>query len=918
MVREGRAMCYCALCGGKKISWRVRSQHMAMVAAQSQLEEVEAISEEASVTSISNCVVASLPDNASDSPETTNLLDRYEDEIDEHDSEESGEMEYNDNDTSDHEDDCEIFDEPVPTTSLFTSYDMEHLDGISEWQIEDKELREAIHWLIWKVEHGVSDTAFANRPSFQDDDTGNLPPTSMSLYRLKKAVKRLSGLSPWKVPCCVNVCKAFYENEQTCPHCNEDVYETLVLASGESRRARKHMFYFSPIPRLLIEWADSSLAEEMKVYVEFAKRRPDGLAADFWSSGHFKSISHLFQDPRTVSFTLGGDGVNITRQQNHTVWPFCLTNNNYPPELRFQQMMIVLLVPGPKEAVDMASFCKPLMDDLELLKHGISALDGSLPRLLRLEGRQFTLKAYLCIITGDTPAIAKFMGMRGSNSISPCRFCRLSGELQSSTRHYYYPLNGRVLVAKEPSHATDNEIPLRISLRNEIRLVNAANREDLRQIHGINGTVHWPNSFGLDIMHLFSNVSKMVWRIWTGNLLPRPAFDEDEGETFLISAADQSIIGARMARSRTTVPVFVSRTPRDISKHMNSFKATEWFEFTMIYSLPLLRDILPDYALHNWIYFVEALRLAVQVELTAIEVQRLEECLRLFVTGMEDIYYQGHNSRLQCCTSQVHGLLHLTQSINALGPSFVFWQFGLERFVGTLEALASSKSQMNVSMYNGLELREHLRYIITLYRLPKTTRSKRPASGDNIATESGIDLGYFAGKSTQRQMSAPIHRMLVDYYNNLDPHAVLTRDDVPVQYHHFNRLIRKVAVGSATEFAVTTSEYSGERRRNYIAFRDIDNANQSVTSYGRVLSFVQHHMYDGSRCLSLALIKPLQTVVDPLTEQIFFEREGRGSMLIDVVEIVGPVGVIDVQSIEHNRAIARHWIAQGYRCLVPA
>lgn len=149
--------------------------------------------------------------------------------------------------------------------SPFTTFDINHLENVQNWQIDDPDLREAIIWLIWKIEHGVSDTAYANRPNV-DNIYEEPTKKQMSLYQIKKAVKNLSGLSPEKIPCCINVCEAFYGNEDFCPHCHEATHETVTLASGTLRRPRKYLFYFSPIPRLLIEWADKELATEMKTY----------------------------------------------------------------------------------------------------------------------------------------------------------------------------------------------------------------------------------------------------------------------------------------------------------------------------------------------------------------------------------------------------------------------------------------------------------------------------------------------------------------------------------------------------------------------------------------------------------------------------------------------------------------------------
>lgn len=60
-------------------------------------------------------------------------------------------------------------------------------------------------------------------------------------------------------------------------------------------------------------------------------------------------------------------------------------------------------------------------------------------------------------------------------------------------------------------------------------------------------------------------------------------------------------------------------------------------------------------------------------------------------------------------------------------------------------------------MFNGLELRENLRYTTILYHLPATTRRRIAPGGSIIATETGLEVGYFTGRrrETALKSSAP-------------------------------------------------------------------------------------------------------------------------------------------------------------------
>lgn len=186
------------------------------------------------------------------------------------------------------------------------------------------------------------------------------------------------------------------------------------------------------------------------------------------------------------------------------------------------------------------------------------------------------------------------MSMKGANGVSPCRYCRITGQYCATQRHYYFLLGEA------------ESLTLRENMRQEIVQVTASNDNNMRKAHGINRislfykiqSLSFPESFGLDLMHLISNVGRMFWEIWTGSVLPEHILANEESsdqQSYILQKADQAQIGWEMSQAAKLIPMAVSRTPRNIEKHKASFKATEWFDFILIYSLPLLSGRLPSY-----------------------------------------------------------------------------------------------------------------------------------------------------------------------------------------------------------------------------------------------------------------------------------------------------------------------------------
>lgn len=825
--------------------------------------------------------------NSSDerSSRRSDVPGNIESEFDSEDSEECGSSNYSN-------------ESVLETVNRFSSFDL--LDDVADWTIEDDNLLYSIKSIIWKTEFRVSNAAFQNRPMHQAVESIG----QTSLYRLKKDLRQLTGLTTARIPCCFNNCAAFCdESIRECQYCESQIYEQVDLASGTITRARKTFFYFSPLQRLLFEYATPSSAKEMEEYMDFVLNSSTNfsLVSDFWTSQHFQNIRNTyFRDKRTLALTLTTDGVQNVRQKSSSVWPIVITILNYPPELRARHMMIVGMIPGPREPKDFASYFETLLADLQVLSTtGIRAYDG-------YRKETFQLKAHVCIVTGDTPAIAKLMAMKGSNAISPCRFCSIKG--QSNGRHWYYPRDGHLLQYRQ-------------DLRREAIMVSAANNEELRKTHGITGlsflfsiqTLHFPNSFGLDCMHLFSNVAKMMWNLWTGCLLPEPIF-ENSADNYLLSKVQQAEIGIEMASSRQCVPVSVSRTPRDISRHKNSFKATEWFQWVTIYSCPLLVERLPEYALRSWQLFVAGVRIALKTKLSSQEIAKMDRFFQQFTDTTESIYYQGIRENLAICTSQLHGLLHVGTTIRALGPAFVSWQFGLERFAGQIEPLTTSKSQLNVSLYNGLELQEHVRYVKSLYKI-ETRLPANPRATKDLRNSAGVIIGHFIGPVKNKSLSPAHHHLLRSFYSTLDNQVCDTSDSILTQdYRNWSKLVRQIAFGTAHDFAITSNTSRTQTGRDRCCCMFMNNELGGI-SFGRVIAFIEHCHQEAIH--DLAIIRVFNVVEEDNSGALYYVDE-LYSMVIKVVAILEPIGLIErvheIQLRSSSRQIRRQkrfWIARS-------
>lgn len=86
----------------------------------------------------------------------------------------------------------------------------------------------------------------------------------------------------------------------------------------------------------------------------------------------------------------------------------------------------------------------------------------------------------------------------------------------------------------------------------------------------------------------------------------------------LITKGDLNIIQSRV--DSMTIPCYVGRIPNKIESSFSGFTADQFKNWTNLFSLIVLRDILPSQDLHYWRYFVLASRILCQMSISESEI----------------------------------------------------------------------------------------------------------------------------------------------------------------------------------------------------------------------------------------------------------------------------------------------------------
>ena len=107
---------------------------------------------------------------------------------------------------------------------------------------------------------------------------------------------------------------------------------------------------------------------------------------------------------------LGTDGVNPfgLHSTSWSTWPAVLINYNLPPWMAIKKgfVMLALLIPGPHKVKNMDVYLKPLIDELQILWHGIKVHDVSRP----IGMRDAEVKGILMWTMHDYPGYSECSG----------------------------------------------------------------------------------------------------------------------------------------------------------------------------------------------------------------------------------------------------------------------------------------------------------------------------------------------------------------------------------------------------------------------------------------------------------------------------------------------------------------------------
>ena len=161
-------------------------------------------------------------------------------------------------------------------------------------------------------------------------------------------------------------------------------------------------------------------------------------------------------------------------------------------------------------------------------------------------------------------------------------------------------------------------------------------------------------------------------------------------------------------------PNFITRAPRSISKHRNYWKASEYRNWLIFYSIPIMHDIFPiDYLCHH-ILLVQAIFI-LSTSISSESLHYAEKLIQHYCYKFEHYYDQRYMS------ANLHCLLHLPAVVRNLGPLFVTSCFGFETLNGQLLYLIKGTQSIGTQVAHAVHILQVLPLYATKYIMPTTT-----------------------------------------------------------------------------------------------------------------------------------------------------------------------------------------------------
>lgn len=378
-----------------------------------------------------------------------------------------------------------------------------------------------------------------------------------------------------------------------------------------------------------------------------------------------------------ISFNFFVDGVQVATTSKKAAWPVLLVINELPLQLRGKYVLMASLWLGLKKPL-MNEYLKPFVKECkELATSGVS-----------FEKNCIIINRKIKALMGVSDSIARPL-LRNSKQFNGRFGCGLC---------YHPGIKIRFGRGKVRSYSiSQNVYPIRThcELMNHARLAEAR-REPQHGIKGLSVLAELPDfdmvdCLDLDLFHALVNTAKRFCNLWFNK--------KYRGMPYFVGGS-LAVVNARLLSITPTGDV--SRAPRSLYER-SDYRGHEWYYWVIVYSIPCLKNILPQRFLNHWSLLVHALAIIMQNSVAKTEVVYADRYIHEFVSKIDNLYGRPH------VTFSIHLLTHLRRSIENFGQPWTHSAFIFESFNCDIKNAVKSSNGAAIQICESIRLKEALK-----------------------------------------------------------------------------------------------------------------------------------------------------------------------------------------------------------------
>ncbi|KAG2337321.1 hypothetical protein BDR05DRAFT_1005135 [Suillus weaverae] len=509
-----------------------------------------------------------------------------------------------------------------------------------------------------------------------------------SLYRVKKLIHELTGISSIVDHRCINSCVAFvspYAGLEMCPMCGELRYDQKKLARSHGCKKVPHaVFQTIPIgPQLqALNERTQQIFEEIRQNKGYVDAYEDILTG----SAYLDAVRQGRIKPEDMVLRISINGAQLFESKMSDCWVYVWIIVDHSPDCRYKKQHVLPggVIPGPNKLKYIQSFLYPGFHHLAVIqREGLSIWDA-------WRDIVFISHPFLFLALADGPGLicmSSLVGHTGKNGC--CMYCGLQGHHKPHASQYYPVLlkpNNYTVVGCTHEDIDVHDLTSGTSalyVRNLRTLMASQNQAQYEQNCLMTRIVRPSILLGLDVDHILgvpecfsseimhfsgANMVSLFTDLWCGVADCHAVTDSVADWDWAVLIRDTwEAHGKVVAATHTHLPGSFDVPPRNPAEKMHSFyKAREFITWLFGIGPGLLYGILPLMYFQHYCKFVRGLHIMSQYRIMTAEMLEAYICFSEWEEEFERIYYQ-------CRVDQIHFIrpcVHLANHLAAEGTHF--------------------------------------------------------------------------------------------------------------------------------------------------------------------------------------------------------------------------------------------------------